>query len=156
MLTPKTNALVRHRLIDWLGQVPMSWTTAGRVKWHSWNRTTGLSLSWNYVGLHEASAFMAPISLGFLFFEIYRSCFTDLLNHPVTHICTLAIKIFAFLLSQHRQEAISSALVPVRDACCGRRAARDSEIKDGYLRSLCKMLQGTAIIKIINTSNNNY
>lgn len=45
------------------------------------------------------------------FFKTHRSCFPDLLNHPVTHICACAIRSFSFLLSQDRQEVIRAALV---------------------------------------------
>lgn len=75
------------------------------------------------VALHKASAFTGPISLSFFLFKIHRSCSTDLLNNPVTHICKLAIRIFSFLLSQHGQEVIRSAFVTVRDACCSRLVA---------------------------------
>lgn len=122
---PQTNAL-GQALTDWLVR------SSARELEHSWqgevtqleedNRAMRtLSLSWNLIALHEASAFTAPISLGFFLFEIHRSCFTDLLNHPMTHICTLAIKIFSFLLSQQRQEVIRSALATercvLRQAC---------------------------------------
>lgn len=117
------DALVRRWLTDWSDQVPMSRTTAGRVKWHSWSRTTRQCRSFPCYEmplccmrlLHSQLLF----HLGFFLFEIHRSCFTDLLNHPVTHICTLAIKIFAFLLSQHRQEMIRSALVTEMHAAAG-------------------------------------
>lgn len=75
------------------------------------------------IALHETSAFGGPISLSFFLFKIHRSCSTDLLNNPVTHICKLAIRVFSFLLSQHRQEVIRSAFVTMRDACCSRLVA---------------------------------
>jgi len=116
-------------MIDWSGQVPMSWTTAGRVKWHSWSRTNGQCTHFPCLEILLCCMRLlvhGSFSLGFFLFETHRSCFTDLLNHPVTHICMLAITIFSFLLSQQRQEARRSALVTERDACCGRRAARHS------------------------------
>lgn len=102
-------------------------------------------------GVQEASAFTAPISLSFFFFKIRHSCFTELLNHPVTHTCACAIRSFSFLLSQDRQEVIRAALVTL----CSRHAARNSQI-NGDFKSLSKMLQGTAVIKIMSSRNNNY
>lgn len=105
---------IRWLIHLWIGQAK-SWSTAGGVKWHSWNRTVGQcrhfpchEISWCCRRLlHSQLLFHWVSSL----FETHCSCFADLLNHPVTHICACAIRSFSFLLSQGRQEVIRAALV---------------------------------------------
>lgn len=146
-----------HWLIHlWIGQAK-SWSTAGGVKWHSWNRTVGQC---RHFPCHEISWCCRRLLHSQLLFPCFFSFWNTLQllcrstqSPSDTYLC-MCHKEFLFL-AQPGQAGSDKSCFSYRDALCSKHAARNSQI-NGDLKSLSRMLQGITKIKIINSRNNNY
>lgn len=129
------------------------WGQVAQLEQDRWAMQT-LPLLWNFMGLQEASAFTAPISLSFFFFWNTSQLLPRSTQSPSDTFLCLCHEEFLFLV-QPGQAGSDKGCLSYRDAPCSRHAARNSQI-NGDLKPLSKMLQGTTIIKIINARNNKY